>query len=275
MPATLADTQAQEETDIEFMYKGEPPYMEEDNGIGYKGTVLVKKSTGELQCGECGKWFIALGVHLRSHKITAREYKTKHGLYQKDGLVSREVSRIMSETGMENHKKNKISFKKGNKQGRKKTGAIHYGRTIQYKNERALCDKQIEGRLEVVMKMAGKTSFSQLETSDIRKFDRKLYQTVRNRDGGFERFVGIDIRAFSREYDKESLIAKLRLFVLNNGFIPKVETAGRKNKLPSFGTYLKYFGSWERAKAIAGLHELLSDIKENKVVNMKPVLRSE
>lgn len=45
----------------------------------------------KLECLECGKWFKGLGVHVvQAHDMTAADYKQKHGIPMKIGLLGME-----------------------------------------------------------------------------------------------------------------------------------------------------------------------------------------
>jgi hypothetical protein len=49
-----------------------------------------------IQCLECGRWLRALGGHLVTHDMTAREYKISHGILMSRPLVGADTSARMS-----------------------------------------------------------------------------------------------------------------------------------------------------------------------------------
>lgn len=49
----------------------------------------MNNNPGLIQCLECGRWFAAIGSHLvRSHGMTAREYRRRHDLPASHKLAS-------------------------------------------------------------------------------------------------------------------------------------------------------------------------------------------
>ncbi|MCG9761698.1 MucR family transcriptional regulator [Pseudoalteromonas sp. Isolate6] len=54
-------------------------------------------SAKKLQCLECGKSFVMLGKHLKSHGMTPKQYKLKWGIPQERGLAGVEYRQAHSD----------------------------------------------------------------------------------------------------------------------------------------------------------------------------------
>lgn len=134
-----------------------PPFEKNETGFGFKGVALEDKTTGQLECCICGKWFKNLPTHLRTHKITASDYKKKFGLLQSTALKSHEMRLNQSEvmSGMRRkHKKHRRVFEKnnqwaGNRKGKKKAE--------ESRNKYGVCDLQIMKKIIELASEMGKT----------------------------------------------------------------------------------------------------------------------
>lgn len=58
---------------------------------------LVRDGDGRLRCHLCGRWFRALGAHLRVHRYTAQTYREVFGLCTSVALVAEDVSARISD----------------------------------------------------------------------------------------------------------------------------------------------------------------------------------
>lgn len=67
------------------------PLTKVENGFGYMGTLATNETGSHVQCHVCGYFYEALGVHLRTHNLKAREYKQKFGLGVSTALVGERV----------------------------------------------------------------------------------------------------------------------------------------------------------------------------------------
>ena len=134
-----------------------PPFEENENGFGFKGVVVEDIKTNQLECSICGKWFENLPTHLRTHNITAPDYKKKFGLLQSTALKSHRIRLRQSEvmSGMRRkHKKHRMGFAKnnhyaGNRKGIKKAE--------ESRNKYGVCDLQIMDKVMELAKEMGKT----------------------------------------------------------------------------------------------------------------------
>ena len=280
MPATLADIQKKYGDSVYPLYKGEAPYMENDNGIGYKGVVMHDEDEDKVQCSECGKWFSDLGTHLgahghSSHGITVKDYREKHGLLTSVQLCSKRKSRLLSE----NMKKRWRRGDMDNSLKNLEKGRVDHGEKIkaskqkmQHKNKFGYCDAQIAARIVIVRDQASKQDISNLAMSDIQKYDHPLYKALVRKYGSLKLAVGalgLSSRLRKKRYTDSEIIALLRNWVMEHKKIPAAnDITARKNPIKvgggynlGIGTIYNHFGSWRRAKMMAGLDQLLQEVK--------------
>jgi hypothetical protein len=274
MPATLADIQKKYGESVYPLYKDEThePYMENDNGIGYKGVVMYDELIDKIQCSICDGWYDNLSAHIfHGHGIQDEKYREDYGLPKTIPLCSIGNSmRISKKTKeMATKKNSKWGGKKGMRWSdetlKKRAVAVKKGKnTIWYKNKFGLCDAQIAARLIVVMKMAGKNNMYDLRSKDIQMFDPKLEWGLRSKYGNMKKAyetIGIKVIKIG-EYNDAKLLAVLRSFVRKHCRLPVwKDCKTRDGELPSLTTFTKYFGSWRRAKMMAGLDQLLEEVK--------------
>jgi len=82
---------------------------------------MLYTPNGQVICHICGKAFAILGNHLRSHNITASEYRKQFGLSNKQSLSSKEViekrRNALLEDGRIQHLSARNVFETGNTEG--------------------------------------------------------------------------------------------------------------------------------------------------------------
>jgi len=279
MPATLADIQRKYGESVYPLFKDEmyEPYMETNNGIGYKGVVLYDELEDKIQCSVCGKWFRRLSSHLKIHKINTEEYRKENGLNLRTPLCSKEQSSFYSKNGKESWKKNKkkiirqlrrnaiLNKDKRVKEKISKRVKISAS-SVMYKNRYGLCDAQMVARLVIVRDMCGKKDLSDVSVHYLRTHDYALWKAFIKEYGSYSlarKALGLK-RWYKKIFSDATLIAGLRLFVKKEKREPMTTDLGggekNKNGLATQETYRKYFGSWRRAKMMAGLKQLLNNM---------------
>lgn len=281
MPATLNDIQRKYGESVYPLYKDQmhEPYTENDNGAGYAGVVLYDELEDKVQCSECGKWFKWITLtHLKSHKINSHaEYKQKYGLNKRTALCSKEMSKkhsVNARTNPNIKKQQEIAKKLPKEHFEKMSKIGHISRssfgqmTMQSYNKINLCDAQIASRWAIILEQLGHPPTEK----DLNRLDMQLYKGIKSRYGNLtnaSKALGIIINTKSDGSKKRwgfyytdiKLISVLRNWVVNNKKIPSsCGDLGRKG-LPAFETFQKYFGSWRRAKMMAGLDQLLAEVK--------------
>lgn len=61
------------------------------------GQLVVEPGTGRVCCHLCGRWFVSLGGHLRTHGHTADSYREAMGLCRTRPLIAQTLSRSIAE----------------------------------------------------------------------------------------------------------------------------------------------------------------------------------
>jgi len=278
MPATLADIQRKYGESVYPLYKDQinEPYMENDSGNGYKGVVLYDELEDKVQCAECGEWVKKItNRHLNMHEFEShKDYKDKYSLDYKTPLCCKSTSEkgrisALKASHTANWKKQAILNKKFLKTiaGLGNKTKANRGTTIQESNKIGLCDAQIESRWRIVESQVGHKPTGE----DFLKYDSQLYYGIKKRYkslGRASKIFGFKTNKVGEHYNNTwtdvSIIATLRAFVLENRHVPFSKEYVQVNFKPSFPTILKYFGSWRRAKMMAGLDQLLEELKNEK-----------
>lgn len=236
-------------SNYESIYKVEPPLMHGESKYGYNGVVIRDRVRDVLQCHECGKWFENLGSHVWAvHKIFARDYKIKHGLFITTPLCSRKMSKFYSDNAL----KNTDIMKVREKIDYSKVGKFHKGNqkvTMAWKNQHNLCPEQIKARYAVVKEQCGGVPTA----AQVRKLDHQLWRWMW-RNGGRKAvaaILGDEIKngRYGWGWDEISAIAAIRSYVQKNGYI----NSCCKDFAPNFQILKKLFGSYRRAMTQAGL----------------------
>lgn len=277
---TLAEIREELGDEVSLIYKdvSREPYIKSKHG--YRGDIVTKKEDDIqlLQCHECGEYFEDIGHHIRTHHIKAAEYKEEHGLAQNIPLVSKKISRKLSKRAVENSAKVYKNLKKGRSiKGRKRRTS----QPTSVLNKHGTCsDAQIKARMQILANIVGRSpSFR-----DAREYDGGLEGVLRHRYGSWnegKKRLGFETYNQGNEHDDESLIGFLRKYTIDNGRVPECRTTGPKSEfeneyLVSIRSYFKHFGSWKKAKALAGLDQILAQIKEdNKPGSLKPIFKKE
>lgn len=146
-----------------------PPYMPFEEGYGYQGVLLLDTNLDKIQCHICGEWHNSLGGHLRKHKITAKQYKDKIGLFRQEPLMS--LKSINNYREANKSPKRKANFRKIlkahrlKKRTKRKHMYYHQCNKIQLKNRFGTCDAQLKFRLDEAIKKYGRVPLCKEETA--------------------------------------------------------------------------------------------------------------
>lgn len=60
------------------------------------GQLMIESGTGRVCCHLCGRWYVSLGGHLRTHSHTADSYREAMGLCRSRPLVAEALSRSIA-----------------------------------------------------------------------------------------------------------------------------------------------------------------------------------
>lgn len=277
MPDTLADIQAKYGDNVFPLYKEQmhEPFMELDNGVGYAGMIL--QLDDKIQCAECGKWYKNLSRHIKIHRLGVIDYKDKYGLLRSTPLVSPGVSHEISEDKRLNPSRVRVKkLQSGHNKWLESKKIIDEvsGETIgydigrrrknimQHRNRYGLCPAQIGARLEIARTANDGRA---LKRNDLFKYDRSLfgYFYQSNFENNVEDEIkkyGYNIDSTGEPFEDAVIIAKMRSYVRTFKKIPTLKNFLRwAHVLEARLFYL--FSSWRRAKMMAGLDQLLQEVK--------------
>lgn len=276
MSATLADIQRKYGGEVYPIYKdiSYEPYMENVNAGGYVGVVLRDEKKDLILCNICEGWYSQLHTnkHLRVHNITTQEYREKFQILKGVQMQSKRISKMQSKKAMGNknflkqhgfsNKKERSSF-----QQKANTESNKSRKTIGYRNFKGYCPAQIIARIKIVESIVGRQPLD----FDLRQYDVRLNRYLRYHFGSCTK--GLNYYGFSKQskkhhkalglkgarYSDVELLGKLRRYVVDNDKQPAYKDF--KEGSPSATTYINRFGSWRRAKMMAGLDQLLAEVK--------------
>jgi len=271
---TLADIQKKYGESVYPLYKDvmQEPYQEEENGIGYVGTTLYDEANDKIFCGECGKRVKILNhLHLKTHGLDSDSYRKKHQILKEAALCSKGYSKIRSEQATEGNYLRFANHENQQKgvQDSSRIGKSTYAELVGHKNKLALCDAQIESRIRVVAAQVGRVP----SNADINKFDKRLGFYL-DKNGGLNKYkakYGITTYKVGNGYTDLSLLSNLRGFVMKNNYIPTIRGFSKETGI-SGSTVFNHFGSWRRAKMMAGVNQLLAEIKELKPPTSRDII---
>lgn len=60
------------------------------------GELVIESGTGRVCCHLCGRWYVSLGAHLRTHGHTAESYREEMGLCRTRRLIASSLARSIS-----------------------------------------------------------------------------------------------------------------------------------------------------------------------------------
>lgn len=250
------------------------------SGKSFLGALELSTDGHYVKCHECGEWHTNLGAHVKSHNLTATAYKEKHGLRKKSCLLGEE-QRVRMSTSKKYYWekmtvtqkcKSLLAMKKGFKRKKKKRAAR--GKAHTHNNVTHRCNQQIVHDVTALYERLGQ----QPTTEDLEK-NGLSYPTLAYRFGGIAgalnaagieltRKVGFTQRALPGErryYTPMELLAALKEFRKTHGRVPTASDS-KRGLLPSSSTYIRVFGSWNKALTKAGLSTVAPSLHRAKSV---------
>lgn len=241
------------------------PLMASPSGIGYLGVLLYDDVEDKVQCSECGQWYKTLGIHLRDHKITAREYKEKYELNYGTALAIPSISDAKSvrhefmwklnNEDLTPEEIHKAAVKRGMAGGKKSADNMRRrGKmrlTVEMMNRFGTCPKQLEERfIQAVEKIGHTPSWDELYT-----YDASLLATLFKRFKGYTNaltYFGLKgkRRVISANYTVEEIEGCIEKFVNDYKRLPNPKDT-KLGYLPDYMTVVRHMGSWKQAKEYA------------------------
>lgn len=243
------------------------------DGYGYYGALLATKDGAGIQCHICGKIYGSLALHItQTHKIAAREYKKEYGLLAKTALVSEKVRQEMKERGLELQanlstaelKQRMNKARRAYKEWLKSPAfqeqkSKRWKMRLEYYNKEGTCPDQLLDKIVEVTDKIGKTPtlgefmkatggqrYKHLIISTFGSWLNALgklgLKSERNLYGNRTKYA----------YTDEQLLDYLRDYQATNKRIPTA-TDCRRGLLPGACNYIRHFGSFPKARELAGI----------------------
>lgn len=231
------------------LYNYKEPYMVFEEGYGLQGVLLYDKVDGTVQCHLCGNWFNSLGHHInRTHGMKASDYKYKVGLNQSSALISEEVRMKLISRGMSEKRRQTLEENR-NKIDKSKPRVIKYTNSREKQNKTGNCPMQLLDRIKTKADELGRTPTS-LELENV-----VSKNTIRMVFGSMEKAIqmsGLHPRKKGegvtyKTYTKDEIITIMRNFKEVHGRDPLMSDS-KRGLLPSWGAFVKHFGSFTNAK---------------------------
>jgi hypothetical protein len=264
--------QIQSVDEIENLYKtgSHAPYdkLPKEN-FGYLGVLLSLKSSGKVQCHLCGSWHDSLGSHIANrHKIKAQDYKKRFGFTRTIPLCSQRVSDQRSKSALEHN--NTRGIRKYHKELRDPKNAKNLAEFNDKKaksnreaanspavlNKLDICDQQCIRRVKVIAE-----HLNHFPTwREVNRIDGGLQMVIRRRFGSWNKFKSVNFKEEpifkshgAQKYSDDYLLFSLKQWEIKNKKVPQREDF--RNTTPNHITIVNRFGSWMRAKSLAGISE--------------------
>ena len=253
------------------------------DGFGFYGALNISIDGEYIQCHICGELFSQLGVHARmKHKVPEREYRQRFMLSGKTALISEKMRAQMKQRTLDWQNGLTRQQRKDLKR-RALEGIKLYRRNIalgmkrisqplgslEQKNKRGTCPDQLLDKISRVAIELGRTP-SLAEFIDITGTQRykhlifkvfgswlkalemlKLQPHIKSENGGM------------RKYSNEELLEYMACYAEGHRAIPTATDCKRK-LLPSFEVYTTRFGSFEKARQLAGVYDILEEEEKAK-----------
>ena len=221
---------------------------QKSSGKSFFGVLEYNTRTDRLRCHVCGQWQRHLASHIyHHHHLSAREYKTRHGLNLSTALIGERTRRLKSQSSIER------IWNRPEIMAQIRSAARHSGppRGIrsELRNRREICPEQLMDRLmEIADENGGRLPLKEM-------YGRKIYRAT-----VFRAFNLRDMRSVrtlvsvAREdgpTGKKLLVEAVRDFYARYGDLPRNSDSGR-SFLYSFDLLRSRFGTVGAAFRAAG-----------------------
>lgn len=249
--------------DVMFGNMKEPLMPAPTGSHGYLGVILYNKTKDRIQCHVCGKFFRSLNGsgHLKVHEMSVDDYKEKFEIDRTVALVAegtREkhlnalIQREDYQDGSILLKLSKYSKSKKAEQQRK-VAMVGKKRRIYAKNKTGHCPEQL---LDKIKQLKEELGFVPNGEDFKRKYNKKYIYSINQTFGSYNKAVekcGFDVPdKFRNAYKREDLLNYLKDFYKRFGRTAS-HTDFKRGYLPSVQTYVRTFGSLNKARMEAGV----------------------
>lgn len=263
-------------------YKEPVKAIPKGEGYGYFGVVMQTEDLTKVQCHICGELFKHLSGHIwQKHKMAVKDYKDKFQLARSTALTSEKMRWELKQKTLDwiaslspEEKKAYIDRVRKNGFGnRSKTIAANKSRTgskiaLETKNKRGYCPDQLLDKIRKVSLELGKVPSKHefIGACGSQRFVHQIYTTFGSWTKALE-LAGLDSAKDTRSnggtkrYTSDELLEYLRIFTEENNQIP-TQTDFRRGLLPSYETYIRRFGSINKARELADLDDIIPNFQK-------------
>lgn len=234
------------------LYQDKAPYIRAGKSI--LGAIEYDEAEDKLRCHVCGEWQAHLANHLKTHKMTARQYKRKYGLRRRTALVN-EATRILITANAK--KRNFAAVRRDPAFARKQVKAVRQNKfgareraTAELLNLRGRCKAQLLKKLQNVALAVGHTP----SKAELKEYGLSWQSLVHN-FGSLAKAAELAKLAPNKRspgqrelYTVPQLIALLQNFRHMNGRFPTASDMRRHiGGLPSQSAFIRRFGTLRNA----------------------------
>lgn len=241
---------------------------------GYEGVLLGTVDGTKVQCHICGNWYEGLSMHVyASHSMNAQKYREVFKLTRRTALVSESRREILKNqtliwlNSMSYDEKRKLKAKSREKyleyvkENQKAINDRRFQIRLETKNIRGSCPDQILAKIEACAKQIGKTPTKNefIDFCGGQRYVHLIYATFGSYLEALKRLnLSPDHRSQTggtkKNYSEEELIDLLKVFYQETGKIP-TQTDFSRGLLPPANTYVRRFGSIQKARELADIYE--------------------
>ncbi len=242
-----------------------------EKGFGFYGCLLVSLDRETVQCHICGKLFANVASHSRQkHDILVSDYRERFMLARKTALVS-ETERDRMKQHMLDYINSLTPQEKKDFYIKKRQGLINGIRmrtrfqpkeSLETKNKKGTCPDQLIAKIHEVHKKLGRTpSLAEfIDITDGQRYKHLIFTTF----GSWLNALKIaklqpkerKLDYVRHEYSDEELLEYLSLYAQENGKLPTA-TDCKRGLLPDYNVYIRHFGSFPRARYLAGVYKFI------------------
>lgn len=271
----------EDDKDLHF-YGYKEPLTKFKDGFGYVGVVRFNKERDKVQCHFCGRLFKNVGSHAAFvHKIGNVEYKQKVGLLQNTALVG-EGTRIklieahkempsFSQSGKTKEEIREHMVKMSKKGITKGKGKRNSAWTLERRNQHGNCPEQLVERLKDLEKALGKRPTAKEYQKEYGSFQSimTVYGTWENALRAAKMTLYTQERAMRS--DPKFMLDHLKSFYEKHNRSPRSSDM-RRGLLPNYQSYIKIFGTINRARLLANIPLVLMNGRYGKAEEYTPTL---
>ncbi len=237
-------------------------------GFGYYGALSVTTDGDKVQCHLCGKLYESLALHIYGHhNMRVAEYREKFNLSRSTALVSEKERERLKEATLTWLKS--LSKEQKRKMQEKATRAVRAWKKenpnrawrirLETKNKRGTCPDQLLAKItEIKEKLGYVPSLKEfVKECGTERYKHLIFTTFGSWANALSmlKYEQKENTSQMPKYTDEELLEYLVNFAKTNGRVPTCSDS-KRDFLPSKDTYRVRFGSFERAKELAGLSSI-------------------